>query len=71
MLNIAPGLVPSKSALINKIAELELSVDQPHNLKKIGNIVLTEEEKSFVIDKWTELNKSIVEPFVKEKWFNN
>ena len=71
MLNISPGLVPSKSVLINKIAELELSVDQPHNLKKIGRIVLTEEEKSFVIDKWTELNKSIVEPIVKEKWFNN
>ena len=71
MLNIAPGLVPSKSALINKIAELELSVDQPHNLKKIGRIVLTEEEKSFVIDKWTELNRSIVEPIVKEKWFSN
>ena len=71
MLNISPGLIPSKSALINKIAELEMNIDQPHNLKKIGNIILTEEEKSFVIDQWTSLNKEIVEPIVKEPWFNS
>ena len=71
MLNPSPGLIPSKSPLINKLAELEMTISQPHTLTKIGNIVLTEEEKSFVIDKWTERNKSIIEPLVTQSWFNN
>ena len=71
MTKTSPGLIPSKSPLINKIAELESSIDQPSSIQKVGNIVLTENEKTFIIDKWTNLNKTVVEPLVKEKFFNN
>ena len=64
-------LKPSKSPLIQKLAELESSVEQPSSIKKMGNVTLNEEEKDFVIDTWTSLNKRIAEPLVKTKMFQN
>ena len=71
MANPVPGLKKSKSPLINKLAELESTVSQPSSINKLGNIVLSEKEKTFVIDKWTSLNKKHVEPIIKESFFNN
>ena len=70
MTSSSPGLIRSKSPLINKLAELESSVDQPSSIQKMGNIVLTEEEKTFIIDEWTSLNKTVVEPLIQESFFN-
>jgi len=70
MANPVPGLKKSKSPLINKLAELESTVSQPSSINKLGNIVLTETEKTFVIDKWTKLNKDIVEPMLKDSFFD-
>jgi|21_taG_2_1085346.scaffolds.fasta_scaffold01279_4 hypothetical protein len=64
-----PGLVPSKSPLINKLAELESKIAQPSSIRKVGNVVMNEEEKSFVIDQWTSLNKKVAEPMVTNKFF--
>ena len=64
MANPVPKLKGSKSPLIQKLAQLESKVAQPSGIKKLGNVVLTNQEKSFIIDRWTELNKRILEPFV-------
>ena len=71
LLNPAPKLTPSKSPLIQKLAELESTVEQPSSIKKVGNTVLTEKEKTFVIDTWTGLNKRIVEPLINTPAFKN
>ena len=71
MANPVPGLKKSKSPLINKLAELESTVSQPSSINKLGNIVLSETEKTFVIDTWTKLNKDIVEPMLKDSFFDN
>jgi hypothetical protein len=70
-LNPSPSLVPSKSPLIQKIAELELSIDQPSSIKKMGNVILNEEEKDYVIDTWTSLNKKLAEPLINSTMFKN
>ena len=64
-------LKPSQSPLIQKLAELESTVEQPSSIKKMGNVTLNEEEKDFVIDTWTSLNKRLVEPLIKTKMFQN
>ena len=68
--NPSPALDPSKSPIIHKLAELNSNVEQPSSVNKMGNIVLNEEEKSFIIDKWTSLNKLVLEPIIKSKGFN-
>ena len=67
----SPSLVPSKSPLIRKLAELESNVEQPSSIKKMGNVVLSEEEKDFIIDKWTNLNKRVAEPLINTSMFKN
>ena len=69
MANPVPKLKGSKSPLIQKLAQLESKVAQPSGIKKLGNVVLTNSEKSFIIDRWTELNKRILEPFVTSNNF--
>ena len=69
--NPSPGLIASKSPLIQKLAELESNIEQPSSIKKMGNVVLAEEEKTFIIDKWTQLNRQIVEPILKTAMFRN
>jgi hypothetical protein len=54
-----PALQPSKSPLIKKLAELESTTEQPSSINKLNGIVLTDEEKSYFIDQWTDLNKSL------------
>ena len=71
MTNPSPSLNPSKSPLIHKLAELNSDTAQPSSIRKMGNVVLTDEEKTFVIDEWTSLNKRILEPMVKNKNFLN
>ena len=67
----SPSLVPSKSPLIQKIAELELDIEQPSSIKKMGNVVLNEEEKDYIIDTWTSLNKKLAEPLINTTMFKN
>lgn len=67
----SPSLVPSKSPLINKLAELESKVEQPSSIKKIGNVILSEEEKDYIIDTWTTLNKRLAEPLINTSMFKN
>jgi hypothetical protein len=69
-LNISPDPQPSKSPLIQKLAQLEMTIEQPSGLNKIGATVMTDDEKEFYIDQWTNLNKTILEPLVKTKSFN-
>ena len=71
MFNPAAKLTPSKSPLIQKLAELESTVEQPSSIKKMGNVTLSDEEKTFVIDIWSQLNRQIVEPIIKTPFFNN
>jgi len=71
LLNPLPKLSPSKSPLIQKLAELESTVEQPSSIKKVGNTILSEEEKTFIIDKWTSLNKQIIEPLINTPMFKN
>ena len=66
-----PALIPSKSPLINKLAELESTVEQPSSIKKVGNVILSEEEKDYIIDTWTTLNKRIAEPLINTSMFKN
>ena len=64
-----PPLTPSKSPLINKLAELESTVAQPSSVKALNGVLLTDEEKGFFIDSWTDMNKRL-ERIVSSKNFN-
>ena len=68
MLNPAPAGTPSKSPLINTLARLESKIGQPSALDKVGGVTLTDEEKSFIIDFWTDSNKSL-DKYVLTKGF--
>ena len=57
MLNPFPALHKSKSPLINRLAELESTIGQPSALRSVNGVNLTDEEKSFIIEKWTNSNK--------------
>ena len=70
MFNPNPPLSPSKSPLIHKLAELEMTIGQPSGINKVNGITLNDEEKSFFIDRWTDLNKALIEPLVSAKNFN-
>jgi hypothetical protein len=54
-----PGLTPSSSALIHKLAELESTIAQPSSVKTLGGVLLTDEEKGFFVDSWTDMNKRL------------
>jgi len=68
LLNPSPVLKQSTSPLINKLGELESTVSQPSALNKVMGVTLTDEEKSFIIDKWTKRNQ-ILNKTVKTKSF--
>ena len=70
VLNPNPPLVGSKSPLIQKLAELESTQGQPSTIKKLNGITMTDEEKSFFVDRWTEWNKKL-ESLVISKGFKN
>lgn len=57
------------SPLLNALARLESNIEQPSSIHGRGSIIYTEEEKSFIIDTWTDLNKKIAVPLVKSKSF--
>ena len=69
MFNPSKGLQRSTSPLINKLAELEATIQQPSALHKVNGVTLTDEEKSFTIDLWTKSNK-ILDRVVSTKGFN-
>ena len=70
MFNPNPPLSPSKSPLIHKLAELEMTIGQPSGINKVNGVTLNDEEKSFFIDRWTDLNKARIEPLVTNKNFD-
>ena len=53
----SPGLNQSKSPLINALARLQSSIAQPSDVNRVNGILLTDEEKGFYIDEWTDRNK--------------
>ena len=53
----SPGLNQSKSPLINALARLQSSIAQPSDVNRVNGILLTDEEKAFYIDEWTDRNK--------------
>tara|TARA_R110000751_G_scaffold303049_1_gene417451 strand:- start:40 stop:3831 length:3792 start_codon:yes stop_codon:yes gene_type:complete len=55
--NPSPGLNQSKSPLINALARLQSSIAQPSDVNRVNGILLTDEEKGFYIDEWTDRNK--------------
>jgi hypothetical protein len=69
LFNPSPGLQPSKSPLIRKLAELESTLEQPSSINKVNGVTLADEEKAFYIDNWTDRNKKL-ELLVKAKNFN-
>jgi len=66
---ITPDLIQSKDPVINKLSDLESTIEQPSSVKKIGNTVMTEQEKDFFIDAWTGLNKERLSKMVKSSYF--
>jgi len=69
LFNPSPGLQPSKSPLIRKLAELESTLEQPSGINKVNGVTLADEEKAFYVDNWTDRNKTL-ELLVKSKNFN-
>jgi hypothetical protein len=69
LFNPSPGLQPSKSPLIRKLAELESTLEQPSSINKVNGVTLADEEKAFYVDNWTDRNKKL-ELLVKSKNFN-
>ena len=59
VLNPIPTITPSKSPLIQKLAALESTIRQPSSVNKLNGILISDEEKSFFIDVWTDLNKRL------------
>ena len=70
LFNPNPALVPSKSPLINKIADLEIKIEQPSSINKLNGVMLEDDEKAFFITEWTSLNKGL-DYFVGGKAFNS
>ena len=68
MVNPSPTLKKSSSNLINRLAELESSIGQPSALKTVHGVTLTDEEKSWIINKWTTENK-LLDNVVMKKGF--
>ena len=54
-----PGLTPSKSPLINTLARLESTIGQPSAVNRLGGVLITDEEKGYFIDTWTNMNKRL------------
>ena len=68
--NPNPPLTPSKSPLIQKLAQLEMTLGQPSAVTKLNGVLMSDEEKSFFIDTWTNANKNL-DKTVGTKNFNN
>ena len=66
--NPSPGLTQSKSPLINTLARLQSSIAQPSDVNRVNGVLLTDEEKGFLIDEWTDRNK-ILNSLVTSKAF--
>jgi len=66
--NPSAPLRPSKSPLINALARLESTTAQPSNVGRINGVLLTDDEKGYFIDTWTDMNKAL-NKFVTTKSF--
>ena len=66
--NPSAPLTPSKSPLINALARLESTARQPSSINRINGVLLTDEEKGYFIDTWTDMNKAL-NKFVTTKSF--
>tara|TARA_R110002126_G_scaffold53235_3_gene144152 strand:+ start:4301 stop:8092 length:3792 start_codon:yes stop_codon:yes gene_type:complete len=62
------GNTPSKSPLINALARLQSTTGQPSGVNRINGILLTDEEKGYFVDTWTDRNKRL-NAFVTSKNF--
>ena len=67
--HMQPDFIESQDPVITKLAELESDVAQPSSIKKVGNTVMTEKEKDYLIDTWTALNKRTLTPLIKSSYF--
>ena len=47
-----------------------MTIGQPSDINKVNGVTLNDEEKSFFIDRWTDLNKARIEPLVTNKNFD-
>jgi len=67
----------SKWAFINKMAELEISLEGAESIEELsphdripGRVTLSDEERDYFAVQWGELNKDIIEPIVKPQSFS-
>ena len=58
----------NKYADPEKLAELESTQGQPSTINKLNGMTMTDAEKSFFVDRWTEWNKKL-EKLVVSKSF--
>jgi hypothetical protein len=65
-----PEYKKSSSPLINRLAELESKIGQPSALKHINGVTLTDEEKIYVINEWTDMNKSLNKLVTNKSFLN-
>lgn len=59
----------SKSSVVNKLAELQSTLQGPETVMKLNGVTLSQEEHTFFKDIWTGLNKKL-EKWVSSKRFN-
>lgn len=60
----------SKSSVVNKLAELQSTLQGPETVMKLNGIKLSQDEHAFFKDIWTGLNKKL-EKWVSSKRFND
>lgn len=70
MFNPLAGGTRSKSAVMNKLAYLNSTLQGPELVSTINGVKLSQEEHQFFAQTWAELNKTL-ENRVKSKSFNN
>ena len=70
MFNPLAGGTRSKSAVMNKLAYLNSTLQGPDLVSSINGVKLSQEEHQFFSESWAELNKTL-ENRVKTKSFNN
>jgi len=68
----------SKWAFINKMAELEISLEGAESIEQLtpadglpARVTLSDEERDYFGIKWGELNRTILEPLIKPKGFSS
>ena len=68
--NPSAASTPSKSPLINALARLESTTAQPSNVGRLNGVLLTDDEKGFFIDTWTDMNKALNRIVLNKSFLN-